>query len=325
MNNANNVTTQKKTGVNDIPFANYMTIPKFQEQIINIVGKEKKNQFVTSIISSVQTNPTLKECTNTSIFNAALIGAALNLSPSPQLGQFYMVPFNNKKKQEDGSYITKREAQFQLGYKGYMQLAIRSGQLRKINVVELKEGELIHYDFLQEEIEYKLIEDEFERENTPTAGYYAYFKLVDGYEKSMYWSKNKMLIHADKYSQAFSLKSYNDFLEGKIAAKDMWKFSSFWYKDFDEMAKKTMLRQLISKGGCPMSIEMQTAFENDMAVFEDGGNKNYVENPNVIGEIEEDSNDNVEQESSVVNTKKASTAKTTKKDVQKINLDQLED
>ena len=255
----------------------------------------------------------------------ALIEAELTLSHRPQLGQFYKVPLNNKKKQEDGSYITKREAQFQLGYKGYMQLAIRSGQLRKINVVELKEGELIHYDFLQEEIEYKLIEDEFERENTPTAGYYAYFKLVDGYEKSMYWSKNKMLIHADKYSQAFSLKSYNDFLEGKIAAKDMWKFSSFWYKDFDEMAKKTMLRQLISKGGCPMSIEMQTAFENDMAVFEDGGNKNYVENPNVIGEIEEDSNDNAEQESSVVNTKKASTAKTTKKDVQKINLDQLED
>src|SRR3712207_8207439 len=101
--------------------------------------------FRSSIISAVQANQTLQECTNQSIVSAAMLGESLKLSPSPQLGQFYMVPFKNNK-------MGITEAQFQLGYKGYIQLAIRSGQYKKLNVLSIKEGELVHYDPLNEEI-----------------------------------------------------------------------------------------------------------------------------------------------------------------------------
>ena len=131
-----------------------------------------------------------------------------------------MVPFKNKKKG-----VT--EAQFQLGYKGYIQLAIRSGYYKKLNVLAIKEGELIRYNPLEEEIEVSLIEDDIEREETPTAGYYAMFEYENGFKKSMYWSKKKMLAHADKYSAAFSAKSFNLLEAGKIPDSEKRKYSSF--------------------------------------------------------------------------------------------------
>jgi recombination protein RecT len=195
-----------------------------------------------------------------------------------------MVPYWNSK---DKVFT----AQFQMGYKGYIQLAIRSGQYKKLNVVAIKEGELIKYDPLNEEIEVKLIEDEYQREKTKTIGYYATFEYINGFRKTIYWSFEKMLAHADKYSQAFSaepttktvngrnyqLVSYNDYVTGNYNKNDEWLYSSFWYKDFDGMAYKTMLRQLISKWGV-MSIEMEQAFNNDMAeVNEDLTPKSYVD------------------------------------------------
>lgn len=183
----------------------YLTQDAVKNQINKVVGGKNGTRFVSSIVSAVQTTPALQECTNPSILSAALLGEALNLSPSPQLGQFYMVPFKNKKKG-----VT--EAQFQLGYKGYIQLAIRSGYYKKLNVIAIKEGELIRYNPLEEEIEVSLIEDDIEREETPTAGYYAMFEYENGFKKSMYWSKKKMLAHADKYSAAFSAKSLELFL-----------------------------------------------------------------------------------------------------------------
>ena len=119
---------------------------------------------------------------------------------------------------------------------------------------------------MTEDIEINLIVDDTERENTETTGYYAMFEYTNGFRKAMYWSKEKMLAHADKYSRAFSAQAYKDLQEGKIPEKDMWKYSSFWYKDFDGMAFKTMLRQLISKWGV-MSTEMQMAYSNDGAVI----------------------------------------------------------
>ena len=148
----------------------YLTQDAVKNQINKVVGGKNGTRFVSSIVSAVQTTPALQECTNPSILSAALLGEALNLSPSPQLGQFYMVPFKNKKKG-----VT--EAQFQLGYKGYIQLAIRSGYYKKLNVLAIKEGELIRYNPLEEEIEVSLIEDDIEREETPTAGYYAMFRV----------------------------------------------------------------------------------------------------------------------------------------------------
>lgn len=243
----------------------YLTNDAVKKQINNVVGGKSGTRFISSIVSAVQTTPALQECTNPSILSAALLGEALNLSPSPQLGQYYLVPFNNKSK-------GCKEAQFQLGYKGYIQLAKRSGVYKKINVISIKEGELVSYNPLEEELEVNLIEDDLIREETPTIGYYAMFEEVNGYKHSMYWSKRKMLAHADKYSQAFHLHavtssnpkysrvSYEDFEKGNYPKEDAWKYSSFWYKDFDAMAHKTMLRQLISKWGT-MSIDLQTAVE----------------------------------------------------------------
>ncbi|MFR5057817.1 recombinase RecT [Faecalimonas umbilicata] len=264
----------------------YLTQDAVKNQINKVVGGKNGTRFVSSIVSAVQTTPALQECTNPSILSAALLGEALNLSPSPQLGQFYMVPFKNKKKG-----VT--EAQFQLGYKGYIQLAIRSGYYKKLNVLAIKEGELIRYNPLEEEIEVSLIEDDIEREEIPTAGYYAMFEYENGFKKSMYWSKKKMLAHADKYSAAFSAKSLELLEAGKIPDSEKWKYSSFWYKDFDGMAMKTMLRQLISKWGI-MSIDLQTAIDKDMAIIREDGTADYVDHQQETAE--EDRNIVAEQE-----------------------------
>lgn len=251
----------------------YLTQDAVKDQINKVVGGKNGTRFISSIISAVQTTPALQECTNSSILSAALLGEALNLSPSPQLGQFYMVPFNNKKK-------GCTEAQFQLGYKGYIQLAIRSGYYRKLNVLAIKEGELVSYDPLNEEIEVELIEDDVIREETPSVGYYAMFEYENGFRKTLYWSKKKMAAHAEKYSFAFKknggLTALEKLQAGQIPEKDLWKYSSFWFQNFDEMALKTMLRQIISKWGV-MSIEMQKGAAGDMAVIKEDGTPDYVD------------------------------------------------
>ena len=263
-------------------FSSYLTGDLVRKKINEMVGGRDGQRFITSIISAVSVNPALSECEYGTILSAAMLGESLKLSPSPQLGQYYMVPFNDKKR-------NCKVAQFQLGYKGYIQLAIRSGYYKKINVISIKEGELIRFDPLEEEIEVNLIEDEMEREAAPTIGYYAMFEYHNGFKKAMYWSKAKMIAHADKFSQAFSKDavkardpkynkvSFADFEAGKVAEKDMWLYSSFWYKDFDGMAYKTMLRQLISKWGI-MSIELQTAIDKDMAAIHEDGTVDYVDN-----------------------------------------------
>ncbi len=254
-------------GQSKMGLTTYLTQDAVKQQINKVVGGKGGTRFISSIVSAVQTTPALQECTNQSILSAALLGEALNLSPSPQLGQFYMVPFNNKNK-------GCKEAQFQLGYKGYIQLAIRSGYYKKLNVMAIKEGELKRYDPMEETIEVDLIEDDILREDTPTAGYYAFFEYENGFRKAMYWSKKKMAAHAEKYSQAFKrnggMVALQKLEKGEIPERDLWKYSSFWFSDFDGMAMKTMLRQLISKWGI-MSIELQTAIDKDMAILNEKG------------------------------------------------------
>lgn len=167
-----------------------------------------------------------------------------------------MVPFNDSKR---GCKV----AQFQIGYKGYIQLAIRGGQYKKLNVLAIKEGELVNYNPLDEDIEVRLIENEEEREKAETIGYYAMFEYLNGFKKTLYWSKAKMEAHALKYSMGYRAK----------------KGYTFWEKDFDGMAYKTMLRQLISKWGI-MSVDltMQKALESDMAVINDNGTYDYIDN-----------------------------------------------
>lgn len=265
----NNSLTQTQDN-KKVSFSNFLTNQFVKQKIIETVGGKDSQKFMTSILSAVTNNPTLQECDQMSVLNCAFLGQALNLVPSPQLGQYYMVPFKNTKK-------GIKEAQFQLGYKGYIQLAIRSGYYKKINVVAIKEGELVKYDPLEEILEVRLIANDEQREQTPTAGYFAMFEYMNGFRKTLYWSKDKMLAHADKYSQAFSKDIYQKILAGEIPQEDMWKYSSFWYKDFDGMAYKTMLRQLISKWGI-MSTQMQEAYSKDMAVLDDQGNPYFIEN-----------------------------------------------
>ena len=238
------------------PFSVMIQTDTYKNLINNTLGDPKRaSGFVTAITSAVATNPALTDCDPGTILSAGLLGETLQLSPSPQLGQYYLVPFQDRK-------LGRKVCTFQLGYKGYIQLAIRSGQYKKLNAMAIKEGELIRYDPLNEEIEVQLIDDETAREAAPTIGYYAMFEYLNGFRKVIYWSKEKMQNHALEYSQGYRAhKGY-----------------TFWEKDFDSMAIKTMLRQLISKWGI-MSIEFQKAYEADMGVLRPGTDKiDYVDN-----------------------------------------------
>jgi recombination protein RecT len=277
-----NSLVQQQQAAKPKPFSAFITQDAVKAKINQMIGGKDGQRFITAVISAVSTNPALAECDHSTILSAAMLGESLKLSPSPQLGQYYMVPFKDKKR-------NCPVATFVLGYKGYLQLAIRSGYYRKINVLAIKEGELVNFNPLTEEIEVNLIEDEEVRENTPTCGYYAMFEYNNGFRKAMYWSKKKMMLHADKYSQAFSMgptkardpkynkMSFADYEAGKVPESDLWLYSSFWYKSFDDMSLKTMLRQLISKWGI-MSIEMQTAFERDESLLNEDGSYEYIDN-----------------------------------------------
>ena len=260
-------------------FSAMISTPSYQKLINNTIkDPNRARRFVSAIISAVAVNPALQECTPQTILSGALLGESLNLSPSPQLGQYYLVPFKDKKN-------NCTNAQFVLGYKGLIQLALRSGQYKRLNVVSIKEGELHSWNPITEEFSIIPIEDEGERENAPTVGYLASFEYLNGFTKTIYWSKEKMIAHADRYSAAFSKESTNgrypkvsfaDYEANNYPAKDEWLYSSFWYKDFDGMAHKTMLRQLISKWGV-MSIDLQKAFEEDAAAERE----EYFETPEV--------------------------------------------
>lgn len=239
-------------------FSSFMATPAVKKKVYDIVAGKDGDRFITSVVTAVGTNPALAACDYTSILSAALLGEALKLSPSPQLGHFYMVPYKNNRQ---GVSV----AQFQLGYKGYIQLAIRSGQYRDLDVICVKEGELISYDPFKQKGEFKPIEDPNERAKAKTIGYFAYFELLNGFRKELYWSKEQMEAHAKQYSQGYAsdLKKGNKF--------------TFWSKDFDGMAQKTMLRQILSKWGI-LSIEMQEAFTSDMGAIREDGTAEYIDN-----------------------------------------------
>ena len=211
------------------------------KKVINntIRDPQRAARFVSSITSAVAVNPLLQECDPSTILSGALLGESLGLSPSPQLGQFYLVPYKDNK-------LGRTVAQFQIGYKGLIQLALRSGYYKNLNVFAVKVGELKKWNPVTEELVISIIEDDVTREMTETEGYVATFTYLNGFTKTLYWSKKKMEAHALRYSKGYAAK----------------KGYTFWEKDFDAMAFKTMLRQLISKWGV-MSVEMVSAFDND--------------------------------------------------------------
>lgn len=239
----------KKLGI-----AGYLAQEAVKQNVANVVGQKDAQAFISSIVSAVQANPQLAECTNSSLLSAALLGHSLNLPPSPQLGKVYFVPYKNTK-----AGVT--EAQFMLSYKGYLELAMRSGQYKKIHVTDIREGELKSYDPIEDEYIFEPITDVSKRNEAPIIGYYGYFILTNGFKQALYWSKEKLEAHAKKYSAAY---------------RKGWD-SSLWKTDFDSMAHKTMIRQLISKHGV-MSIEMQRGFEGDYGIIREDGTADYVDN-----------------------------------------------
>ena len=242
-----------------------------KNSIVSMIGNENEaGKFISSISSAVAVNPQLQKCDFPTVVSAGLLANALKLSMSPSIGHCYILPFEDKKND-------RTVATFVLGWKGYVQLAERSGYYEQLNVVEINEGEVVKIDNINEVYEFRPIEDDEQREKTPTVGYYAFFRYNaahGGFFKAIYWSKKKMLQHAARYSKAFKLEavksnnpkvarvSYEDYLANKYPPEDAWKYSSFWYVDFDGMARKTMIRQLIGKWGV-MSVDFQKAYESD--------------------------------------------------------------
>lgn len=192
---------------------------KFQE-----VLKGKENEFVASLLSVVTNNNLLVKASNESIMTAAMKAAVLNLPIEPSLGQAYIVPYG-------------REAQFQLGYKGLIQLAQRSGKYKSINSGVAYKAQFISYNPLFEELEI-----DFTQPQDEVIGYFAAFKLLNGFEKVTYWTKEQAYAHGKRFSKSFN--------------------NGPWKSDFDAMAQKTLLKQIISKYG-PLSIEMEQAIVAD--------------------------------------------------------------
>lgn len=276
------MTTSNQMVQQKMPFSVAVNTPSMQKLIANALHDPARcARFTASIVSAVSVNQALQNCDRNTVISGALLGESLNLSPSPQLGQYYLVPFNNKKK-------GIQDAQFVLGYKGYVQLALRSGQYKSINVEIVKQGEYKGRDPMTGDPRFQFLEDDDEWERLPVIGYMASFEYLNGFRKVLYWSKEKMMNHADRYSAAFSRKAYENLIAGNIPQGEMWKYSSFWYKDFDSMAKKTMLRQLISKWGI-MSTDMQSAYESDSRVIQE------TESGQLVPQVEEEPPQQIEE------------------------------
>ena len=240
----------------EVGIAGFLNMPAVRANIESVVGKGAST-FISGVVSAVQTNPELAKCDKGSILSSALLGESLKLSPSPQLGNYYLVPYKNKK--TGGS-----DAQFQLGYRGMIQLAVRSGQYKNIVASEVKEGEIESYNPITEEFVLKPCNDPKKRAKLKTIGYYAMFELTSGFRKEIYWSIEDMQEHAKRYSAGYR----SDLKNGTAY--------TFWSMSFDNMAKKTMLRQLLSKWGI-MSVDMQKAYASDQAVIREDGTPEYVD------------------------------------------------
>lgn len=224
---------------------------KFEE----LLGK-RAAQFTTSVLQVVNSNKLLQTASPESIYNSAAMAATLDLPINQNLGFAWIVPY-------------KGNAQFQMGWKGFVQLAQRTGQYHRINVTEVYENQFKSYNQLTEELD-----ADFNIEGAgEIVGYVAYFKTITGFEKTVYWSKLKVNAHALKYSQAY--KSANGMTPWKDADQ------------FHEMAKKTVLKNTLSKWGI-LSIELQQAAITDQAVIKDANTMDvaYVDNTKEVEDKE---------------------------------------
>lgn len=249
----------------------YIRSGAVQQVIGESIGGDNAGNFTTSLLSVVNTNPVLQDCPPESVIKAAITAASMKLPIDPNLGFAYIIPYNNKVKTKetrtkpDGSTYEvtvetwQNVAQFQLGYKGFIQLAQRSGQFKRINSSDVREGEYLGTDRRSGEIEFDFIQDDKERNSKKIIGYLGYFRLNNGFEKELYMTVEELEAHAKHYS-----KNYAKYGTG------------LWKDQFDVMAKKTVLKLLISKYGA-LSTSLQQAIRADQASI-DGDGYNYVDN-----------------------------------------------
>lgn len=245
-----NITVSKKV-------KSYLDSPELTERLQNAMTPQKKELFKTSLLGVINSNSLFEKADPLSIIQSALVATTLDLPINPNLGYAYIIPYGAK-------------AQFQLGYKGLIQLAQRTGQYQTISASEVREGQIKEYDPL------KGVEFDWTITDGEIIGYVAYFKLINGFEKYLYMSLKELEAHGQKYS-----KSYN--------SKDKYtnEYNGIWRTNFDAMAKKTVLKQLISKFGI-MSVEMQDAVVKDQQIIDKEGNGEYVDNNNIIIKAEQD-------------------------------------
>lgn len=256
---ANEVAKKPATGLQ--AFNQTITNPSTQKYLQDVLG-ERKGSFVNNLTALVANNAQLQECVPLTVMFAALKATALNLPLENSLGMAYCIPYKNNK---DNTTV----AQFQLGYKGFKQLALRSGQFAIIpNATDIKEGELKSRNRLTGECVFEFIEDDTQRAKAKTIGYASYFKLLNGAESTFYMSIEEMEAHALRYSQTY--RSKNDYT----------KKSSKWTTDFDDMAKKTVIKLNLSRNA-PLSVEMQDAIKADQSVMYAADKYEYADNDNM--------------------------------------------
>lgn len=238
-------------------FNQMITSPSTQKYLTDLLH-ERKGVFVNNLTAIVANNSNLQECDPYTLMFAALKGTALNLPLDPALGMAHVIPYKNKKR----GIV---EAQFQLGYKGFQQLALRTGQYKAINTTDVRQGEIGKRNRLTGEIEFNFIENEEERLKTPIIGYVNYFRLLNGFESTFYMSKEEMEAHAMRYSQTYrSSDSYT-------------KAQSKWTTDFDSMAAKTVIKLNLSKNGV-LSTELQEAILADQSIMREENKYDYADN-----------------------------------------------
>lgn len=224
---------------------------KFQE----MMGK-RSTQFITSVLQIVASNNLLAKADPNSVYQAAAVAATLDLPLNNNIGHAYIVPYNTKYKAQDGTWQTKTVAQFQIGYKGFIQLAQRSGQFKTISATPIYEGQIVSQDPLK-----GFVFDFTKRDSDTVVGFAAYFELLNGFEKTLYMTCEEINRHGGRYSQNFSHEK------------------SLWKTDYNGMATKTVLKLLLSKFA-PLSVEMQRAVVADQAVVNDADTVDvtYVDN-----------------------------------------------
>lgn len=240
--NAVAATQPKPTGLK--LFNQKLTDIRTQDYLKSVLG-EKKDSFVNNITALVANNAMLQECAPMTVIYAAIKATALNLPLDQSLGFAYVIPYENNKKVTDEhgnpAWVKVKEAQFQIGYKGFIQLAMRSGQFKTINVRDVRLGEVKGEDFVSGEMIFSPHKPE-ERDQFEIVGYVGFFELTNGFRKMAYWTIQELEQHGLKYSKTY--------------ANERTKSKSLWATDFDTMAKKTVLKLLLSKYA-PLSVEME--------------------------------------------------------------------